>query len=433
MKVSRAETLTKVASTEADGMAFAANGSGGVMRRPTEPGAPSIDPAPSSTDVDSPTASIGFPFASIRSRPPWGPISFALTVLVPAAACLLYLIFLAAPQYVSETRFVLRGSLEKLALESIGQAAALSALNNSQEAHVVADYIRSQRIIQDLSRDHDLRSLYAGSPLDFIWGLSSDASPDRLVRYWQAMTRADVDATTGIITVRVHAFSPETAQELNRNVVALSEKLIANFSEKMRTQRLEQALADSNAAHAELSTLLAALEAARGHAETIDPLTTATALTTLASTLRDERATLVATRTAAASRMGANAPTIALADERIRSLDAQIELVLSSTTTARNGAAAASDLLTATSLFDLLQTRRELVTRRVARAEMALAQSRQDAIRQQVYVDVFMPPTLGQMKIHPLPLWTTFILTLSLAALWAIAALYFETIRERTR
>ncbi len=365
-------------------------------------------------------------------RPPWGPISFVLAVVLPTLACLLYLVFLAAPQFVSESRFVVRGSLEKLAIDSIGQAAALSALNNSQEAHVVADYIRSPRIVADLATEFDLRQIYAGAPLDIVWNLPATSSSDRLARQWQSMTTAEVDATTGIITVRIHAFEPEDAQALNRAAIKLSETLVAGFTHKMRVQRLGEALADSKAAQAEMTALLTALEGERNKEGTLDPLTTATALAALVSTLRDERATLVAAREAAATRLHAEAPSLSLTEERIRALDTQIELVLGTiqdkrSTTARN------DLLSASSLFDILQTRRELVARRVARAENALALAKQDAIRQQVYIDVFMQPTLGQKKDHPNSLQTTFFAFLGLFAIWAIAALYFQSVRERTR
>lgn len=372
------------------------------------------------------------PSADMARSPPWGPISFLLAVVLPSLGCLLYLIFIAAPQFVSESRFVVRGSLEKLAIDSIGQAAALSALNNSQEAHVVADYIRSPRIVTDLCKEFDLKRLYSGSPLDLVWHLPEASSPDRLIRQWQRMTTAEVDATTGIITVRIHAFQPGDAQALNRTVIKLSEALVAGFTRKMRVQRLEEARVDSNAAQAEMTALLTALESERNKEDTLDPLTTATAFAALVSTLRDERATLVAAREAAATRLRADAPSLSLTDERIRALDAQIELVLG-TIQDKRGRTARNDLLSASSLFDILQTRRELVARRVARAENALAAAKQDAIRQQVYIDVFMQPTLGQTKDHPNPLQTSFFAFLGLFAIWAIAALYFQSVRERTR
>lgn len=365
-------------------------------------------------------------------RPPRGPISFVLAVILPTLVCLLYFAFLAAPQFVSESRFVVRGNLEKLAIDSIGQAAALSALNNSQEAHVVADYIRSPRIVADLATEFDLRRIFAGAPLDIVWNLPADASPDRLARRWQDMTTAEVDATTGIIAVRIHAFAPEDAQALNRAVIKLSETLVAGFTRKMRVQRLGEALADSKAAQAEMTALLTALESERNKEDTLDPLTTATAFAALVSTLRDERATLAAAREAAATRLRADAPSLSLTDERIRALDAQIELVLG-TIQDKRSPTARNDLLSASSLFDILQTRRELVARRVARAENALAAAKQDAIRQRVYIDVFMQPTLGERKDHPNSLQATFVSFLSLVTIWAIAVLYFQSVRERTR
>lgn len=369
----------------------------------------------------------------LKASAPWGPISFVICVVLPAAACLIYLALFSTPQYVSEARFVVRGNLERLAIESIGQAAALSALNNSQEAHVVADYVRSPSIVADLSREHDLRRIFTSRTLDLLWRLPQNASSDELVRYWQRMASAEVDATTGIITVRIRAFSPEQARTLTRSVIELSEKLVGNFTQSMRAERLEQAQADSRAAKQEMDSLLALLEEERGRQDTLDPFLAATTLATLASTLRDERATLVAARTAAAARLEAAAPTLALADERIRALDEQIEAVLAAATQAKARPSSASDLLSASNLFDILQTRRELVTRRVTRAETALVQTRQEANRQQVYIDIFMEPTLGEMKTYPEPLWTTMILAASLIAIWSIAALYAETIGNRRR
>lgn len=386
----------------------------------------SIERAPA--DHTSPAA-----IETAHAQPPWGPISFIAAVVVPAIACFLYLAFIAAPQYVSEARFVVRGSLEKLSIESVGQASMLSALNNSQEAHVVADYIRSPKIVADLSASHDLRNLFSRPRLDLVWRLHRDATADELARYWQRMALAEVDSTTGIVTVRIHAFTPQNALDLNNAVLKLSETLVAGFTDKLRTERLAQAQSDAEAAHTELNALLATFESARGREATLDPLKTATDLADLVAKLRDERATLVAARTTAATRLNAGSPTLVLTDERIRSLDAQIELLLKATTEQKPRAVTNGDLLAAASLFDTLQARRELVTRRVSRAEAALTQARLNAARQQVYLEVFMAPTLGEKEVHPKPFLLTLLVMLGLAAIWGIATLYFETIRERTR
>ncbi|MBX9909773.1 MAG: hypothetical protein K2Z25_13805 [Beijerinckiaceae bacterium] len=370
---------------------------------------------------------------AMESSPPWGPISFFVAVALPAFICLLYLVFVAAPQYVSESRLVVRGSLEKVGLESIGQAAALSALNNSQEAHVITDYIRSARIVADLSQEFDLKQIFAGTPLDIVWHLPTDASQDRLIRYWQRMASAEVDSTTGIVTIWIHAFRPEDAQALNRAVIKLSETLIAGFAQKMRTQRLEEARTDSQAAQADINALLTTLEAARRREGTLDPQLTAESLAKLVAKLRDERATMVAARETAAARLSQGAPTLALTDERIKALDLQIEAVLGMATDAKTQPGSNNDLLSAGSLFDTLQIRRELLSGRVARAETALTQARQDTIRQQVFVEVFMQPTLGETNDHPRPLQMTLLVLLGLGAIWTIAALYFESILERTR
>lgn len=383
---------------------------------------------PTPNEITSPAA-----LMAVRSQPPWGPISFLAAVVIPAIACFLYLALIAAPQYVSESRFVVRGSLEKLSIESVGQASVLSALNNSQEAHVVADYIRSPRIVMDLAASYDLATLFSRPRLDLIWRLGQDATSDQIAQYWQRMAQAEVDSTTGIVTVRIHAFTPQDALGLNQAVLRFSEALVSSFTSKVRAEQLKQAQVDSEAAHAELNALLATLELARGREATLDPLKTATDHADLVGKMRDARATLIAARATAAARLKTDSPTLILADENIRSLDAQIELLLKATTEQKPNAASDGDLLAAASVFDTLQARRELVTRRVSRAETALTQARLSAARQQVYLEVFMAPTLGQKEVHPRTFLMTLLVTLALAAIWGIAALYFETVRERTR
>jgi capsular polysaccharide transport system permease protein len=422
------ESRTKLASPLGGLGGFMARASGRSLRAPAARDV--VHPEPEAADIP---AATGAPLAATRARPPWGPVSFLLTVVAPALACLLYLVLVATPQYVSESRFVVRGSLERLGIESVGQAAMLSSLNNSQEAHIVADYIRSPKIVTDLAGKFDLERLFSNSPLDVLWHLPAGASPDRLTRYWQRMVNVEVDPLSGIVSLRVHAFKPEDAKALNEEILRLGEALVSAFTQRMRSQHLEETLADSKAAQAEMTTLLSALETERGRAETLDPLETASTLAALVSTLRDERATLMAAQDAAASRLKGDAPTLALANERIRALDTQIDLVLATATQARPGARATADLLKDASLFDFLQTRRELVMRRVARAEAALAQARQEAIRQQVFIDVFMKPTLGETMAYPQPLLTTLIVFLGLLAIWSIAALYAGTVRERMR
>src|SRR5664279_3665120 len=91
-------------------------------------------------------------------------LSFIVVVLVPAAISAIYLIFIASDQFTSETRFAVRPAeqdssssqdKEKDKLQNVLAPASSGAGNlpnlASQDAEIVASYIRSPSIINDLS------------------------------------------------------------------------------------------------------------------------------------------------------------------------------------------------------------------------------------------------------------------------------------------
>lgn len=362
--------------------------------------------------------------------PPWRVLTFVGLVLLPTLATFLYLIFVAAPQYVSEAKFVVRGNVERLGIESIGQMAALSALNNTQEAHVIADFIRSRDMAERVAADEDLSVVFSPPGFDVVFRLDPDASIDDLVRFWRRMVTTSVDATSGIVTVQVHAFSSDDAQRIAGHILKHSEELVNSFSEQMRAARLIWAEREVKEAGSQLETVLSAQAGLRGRERTLNALQDAGALTLLVAGLRQERAALATARGAASARLTADAPSIALMDEQIALLDAQIEEIL---TGLQQPSEQGPNLVAALTAFDMLGLRRELLTRRLSMAETAYTEARLAATRQAVFMDVFMPPTRAGLALFPAPWLMAFSVFGALLVIWGILVLYAESVSERSR
>lgn len=358
--------------------------------------------------------------------PPLAPVTFALLVALPTLATLAYFLILAAPQYVSEMRFVVRGSVERLTLEGgFGPSAALSALNNNQEAHIVADFIRSRDMVETLSQDHDLRAIYALPQRDFLTRLDPQSSVDEINRYWRRMVETSVESTSGVVTVRITAFTPEHARELAASVLAASEVLVNDFTERLRREMVMRAEREVAAARAELAGLLDEFETTRNDRGAINALTSATAIQELASTLRAERASREAALAAAASRLGGDAPSIVRQENEIAALNERIAEL--------DAALSAVEPAETISQFSAIEARRHLLTQRVARTETAAVDAKLAAVRQQVYLDVFMPPTLAETAYYPRPFLIALATFAALFAIWSLGGLYVAGVIERAR
>lgn len=363
---------------------------------------------------------------SAGGSPPWLAIGFVLLVALPTFATLAYFLLLAAPQYVSETRFVVRGAVERLTLEGgIGQSASLSALNNSQEAHIVAGFVRSRAMVEVLLEEHDLGAMYARPRLDVLARLGSEASLDEISRYWRRMVEATVDSTSGVVVVRIAAFRPEDAQALAQSVLAASERLVNAFSARLRRDKVAQAEREVAAARAEMADLLSEYEAARGDRGAIDALDAATSVQELAAMLRAERASREAALVASAARLQPGAPSVVMLEGQMRALDERIA--------ALDAALSADEPVGAISRFSAIEARRELVRQRLSRAETMATRARIEAVRQQVYLDVFMPPTLAQAPFRPNALPIALATFAVLLATWGLGTLYVAGVVDRAR
>ena len=98
------------------------------------------------------------------ARSSWLWRSFIVLVLAPLVTSSIYFGFLASDQFGSEMRFAVRGATEVLpgsdALAASGLG-TLASLNSNQDVYIVADYIASRSMIDDLSKEIDLGAMYS--------------------------------------------------------------------------------------------------------------------------------------------------------------------------------------------------------------------------------------------------------------------------------
>jgi capsular polysaccharide transport system permease protein len=151
-------------------------------------------------------------------------IAFVVAVALPTICAALYLQFFAPVEYLAETRFAVRGASEGLPGSdriggSLGQ---LIALNDSQEAHIVAAYINSLAIVADVGKADNLGVLFGAKAVDGDRPITAEAAPERALAFWRRHVDADVDVISGVTTLRVRAFAPGLAIALSNSILKAS-------------------------------------------------------------------------------------------------------------------------------------------------------------------------------------------------------------------
>jgi capsular polysaccharide transport system permease protein len=357
---------------------------------------------------------------SSRKRPSFYLISFALFVVLPSIASAIYLAFIASDQYVAEARF----AVKQAQFDTAKTTSELSKLTSGsipsltdQNGYIIANYIESRAIVDDLSKSLDLRQIFQRPEADFWARLKSGASVEELVDYWKGMVRTYIDGPSAIVTVQARAFRPEDALALSRAIIVSSEKLANDVSARARNDTMKWGEDEVRRAEGKVEAALANLREYRDSQGYIDPVAAATSTSKLLMQTMAEKIRLQSDYFVASRAMSADAPTVVTMKTRLQSFDDQIDKLKSTLTgNSPEGATIAASL----AKFESLELQRKFSERLYELAQDSLERARIKAERQNIYVEVFVPPGLPEYARYPDRLMLSLLIPIGLLILWGI-------------
>jgi capsular polysaccharide transport system permease protein len=368
--------------------------------------------------------------ALVTDRRPWPRpsgylLSLIIFVFIPTIASTIYLIFIASDQYVAEVRFAVRASqfeLDKDKLKSAASSIGSGAIPSlaSQDAYIIENYIHSRAIIDDMSRNLDLRKIFQRPEADFWARLSDKASIEEFAKYWNAMVLTYVDGPSGIVTVDAKAFRPDDALSLSRAIVDASEKLANEVSARSRNDAMKRAEQEVRRSAEMVQSALLDMRKYRDSVGYIDPITSATSTSALLMQMMAEKIRLESNYFVASRAMSPEAPSVVTLKTQLDSIDSQISQLKSKLT---GNSAKEATIATALTKFESLELQRIFAEKLYGLAEDGLERARLTAEQQNIYVSVFVPPALPQEAKYPERLSLSALIPVGLLIVWGIFAL----------
>ena len=320
---------------------------------------------------------------------------FWLTVVLPTLVAIVYFGLIAADVYISESRFVVR-SPERSTASPLGMLLKGTGFTRSQDdSYTVQDFMLSRDALRALDEKLELRDAYnKGDVLSRFPGLDWDDSFENMHRYYQKMVGVQLDPVSSIATVTVRAFSPEEVQQINQHLLEMSEALVNQLNERGRQDMIR--FAANEVTVAETKAKLAALTLARYRNEkgVIDPEKQSAIPLQQIAKLQDE---LISTKSQLAQLqlLTKENPQIPVLKKRIQMLETEIEL--ESARVAGGGRSLASKAVE----FQRLALEKEFADKQLASALASLEQARNEAQRQQLYLERIAQPSLPDAAMEP--------------------------------
>jgi len=353
---------------------------------------------------------------------------FKLVVLLPTLLAAIYFFLLAAPQYESEARFLVRGrqSGSSGGIGGIGDIMQSAGFRPaSEEAMGVRDYLQSHDAVAALRSRLDLVGLFRrpeADPIARLWW--AEPSAERLLDYFRRMVTAEYDTSSGITTLRVRSFRPEDSRLLATELLRLSEEVVNRLNQRLQDDALRVAREEVTRAEARFAAAQAALTAFRERERAVDPGRSAAAaidnLSKLEGALAQARAEL-----AEALRFSRpDNPRVLQLRNRIEGLDAQVREERQRISTAGLGNSQQIGE------FERLGMERELAQTQLASATASLERARAEAQRQQIFLLRVVEPNLAEWPRYPRASLNVLYIFICLSVGYGLAWLLVAGMRE---
>ena len=163
---------------------------------------------------------------------------FLVCVVLPTLIATVYFGFIASDVYISESHFIVRSHNTQNTQTGLGALLRTTGLARAQDdTYTVNTYIRSRDVIPKLNKTFNLGEYYGSSKVDLLNRfdpLGLDNSAEALHQYLQKKIIVDVDMVSTISTLRVKAYTPDAAYQINENLLNMSEALINQLNDRAR-------------------------------------------------------------------------------------------------------------------------------------------------------------------------------------------------------
>jgi capsular polysaccharide transport system permease protein len=357
--------------------------------------------------------------------------TFLLFVVAPTLLAGFYFCLIASREFVAEARFVIRNANPSPIPQAIGDAMSLvrmlgASSGGTQDAFVVTNYIKGRTIIGDLGGKARMEALYSRPNIDWWSRLAPESSFEDIWKYWRHKVAAIIDTRSGIITLEVRAFTPGDANQVTKEIVALSEKLVNEISERSRRDALTRAETELHDAQVRLHESRDQLLNFRNQQQLLDPQMSAQSIGDTLNQLVHEKVELENDLATVAGLTSSNAPNQLLLRSRISNVDKQIADFRAKLAGNKFDTALSTQL----AAYENLQLQVRFMERLYEIAEAAYEKSRQELESQQLYIVMVVRPTMPERAIYPRRTLNTLLTFIWSFVLWSIFALAIAGIRD---
>jgi capsular polysaccharide transport system permease protein len=324
---------------------------------------------------------------------------FLLSVVIPTALAIFYYGFYATDIFISESRFVLRTPQNQSQSGVFGALLQGTGFSRSQDdAYSVHDYIKSRDALSKLDKSLKLKNTYSKNTVDIInrfAGIDGDYSFEAFHKYYQKYVEIEYDTSSSITVLKTSAFNAKDAYLMNVELLDMSEKLVNQLNDRGRRDLVSYAKKEVDEAERKAKAATLAVSKFRSKETVVDPEKQSSQQLLAVGKLQEDLVT-TNNQLAQLKSLAPENPQIPVLKVRIEYLQKAIE-----SETAKVTGSGKSSLTNKVANYERLSLEREFADKNLAYALTALTTAKNEALRQQLYLERLVQPSLPDIAVEP--------------------------------
>jgi capsular polysaccharide transport system permease protein len=355
---------------------------------------------------------------------------FIACVVLPTLLAIAYFGFYASDIYVSEAAYIVRSPNKQTTASGLGamlQGAGFSGFSRAQDdVYTVSEYVASRDAMNFLNEKLNLEESWSSGKINIFNRFDPigwDSSNEALYEYYLQRVTVAVDAVSGITTLSASVFNPEQAYDIIKTLLTKAEELVNLLNERGRNDLIRFAENEVRIAEDRAKAAANAVSNYRNTQAVVDPEKQTQLHYEHISRLQEE---LVKTRAQLTQLkvFAPKSPHPPALELREKTIENEIQKEMEKITGGENSLASKA------AEFERLALEREFADRQLAGALTSLEAARNEAQRQQLYLETISKPNLPDEAI--LPKRIRGILTVLVLGMlsWGILSMFLAGIRE---
>lgn len=248
-------------------------------------------------------------------------------IIIPFLLAAIYLFVFAANRYVSSSQVVVRQQESGQQAGMPGLAMLVGAVDpvSREDTLYLKEYIVSHDMLAVLESKLNWTAHYSGKWNDPLFYLSSSASSEEKLAFYQRMVTTNYDETTGLLQIDVQAFTSDYAKAVLKEILVQSEVFVNEITRSMADEQLSFARRELMASAERYENKQAELLAFQNEHNLFNAEVTAESMSQIVANLEAEIVKEKARLNGLKTRLAANAPQIRSQENKINALIKQLE------------------------------------------------------------------------------------------------------------